>query len=166
MERPCTPKHDKILKVPDTEERARFFYHVDTRRDGETMDSICASHGIGTATGYRWRRDRAHYGDARRVRKRKAAEKSQKLGRPWRVSKEQVKSLLTDDCNPVRDAPLEVQKLQNDIPLCPRALRYNLSNREGAHVYKAAYTDKLLPANKRLRQHYSDLYYEEELRGF
>jgi hypothetical protein len=85
MERPCTPQQDEILKVPDTEERAHFFWHVDTRREGETMASICASHGIGTATGYRWRRDRARFGDGRRVRKRKAAAKGQKLGQPWRV---------------------------------------------------------------------------------
>ncbi|KAF2026781.1 hypothetical protein EK21DRAFT_92136 [Setomelanomma holmii] len=166
IQRPCTPEQDKILKVPDTEERAHFFWHVDTRRKGETMADICASHGIGTATGYCWRRERAYFGDWRRVRKQKAAEKGQKLGRPFRVSDEKLQSLLTDENNPVCNAPLEVQQQVNDISLCPRALRYNLSNRKDAHVYKAAYTDELLPANKRLRQHYSDLYYNEELRGF
>jgi hypothetical protein len=55
--------------------------------------------------------------------------------------------LLTDETNPVRDAPLQVQQQVNDISLCPRALRYNLSKREHTHVHKAAYTDELLPAN-------------------
>jgi hypothetical protein len=57
MDRPYTLEQIEILHVPGTEECAHFFWHVDTRRPGETMRSICDAHGIGVATGYRWRRE-------------------------------------------------------------------------------------------------------------
>jgi hypothetical protein len=166
MDSPRTPEQDNILLVPDTEERAHFFWHVDTRRPDETMASICAAHGIGTATGYRWRQERAQFGDGRRVRKRKAAQKGHKLGRPWRCSNEQLEQLLNDNDNAVRDAPLAVQQSENDIPLCPRALRYNLSNRMDAHVYTAAYTDEISNRNKREREYYGSAHLEEPVKGF
>jgi hypothetical protein len=74
--------------------------------------------------------------------------------------------LLNDDDNPVRDAPLEVQQRENAIPLCPRALRYNLSEREDAHVYVAAYSDEISASNKRERVHYGDIHKDETGRDF
>jgi hypothetical protein len=41
-----TPQRDSILRVPATEERAHFFWHVDNRRDGEAMQDVTDAHGI------------------------------------------------------------------------------------------------------------------------
>ncbi|KAH8727819.1 hypothetical protein GQ44DRAFT_71268 [Phaeosphaeriaceae sp. PMI808] len=166
MDSPKTPEQDDILLIPDTEERAHYFWHFDHRGPDETMADVSAAHGIDEATGRRWRQDRAQFGDARRVRKRKAAEKGHKHGRPWRVSEEQLQGLLNDKENPVRDAPIPIQQRENNIPLCPRALRYNLSNREDAYVYVAAYSDKVSNANKGHRVSYGATYKDEPLRGF
>ncbi|KAF2818568.1 hypothetical protein CC86DRAFT_433402, partial [Ophiobolus disseminans] len=87
-------------------------------------------------------------------------------GRPWRVPAERIKALLNDRENSVRDAPILVQQRENSIPLCPRALRYNLSNREDAHLYVAAYSDEISEANKRHRVSYSNTYKDRPIRGF
>jgi hypothetical protein len=166
MGSPHTPEQDHRLLVPDTEERAHFFWHVDTRRPGETMAAICAAHGIGTATGYRWRQERAQFSDGRRVRKRKAAAKHHKLGRPWRCPLGQIEQLCDDATNLVRDAPIEVQVRENNIPLADRSLRYNLAERVDAQVYAAAYSDDISDANKRHRVHYGGAYEDEPVFGF
>lgn len=163
---PYTPEQDEILTIPDTEERSHYFWHVDNRRDDETLEDVANAHGISRRTGQRWRQEREHFGDGRRVRKRKAEEKGQKLGKPFRVSADRLQALLTDSENPVRDAPIPVQRHENEIPLCPRALRYNLSNREDAHLYTAAYSDEISEANKRQRVMYGNDYKDEPIRGF
>jgi hypothetical protein len=70
-----TPQRDSILRVPATEERAHFFWHVDNRRDGEAMqdENRCARYT--QATAYRWIANQKRFGNGKRVRKRKAAEK-------------------------------------------------------------------------------------------
>src|SRR4051812_26816442 len=108
MESPYTPEQDASLKIPETEERAHYFWHVDTRRDGETLEDVAQQHGIVSRTGRRWRQERAYFGDERRVRKRKAAEKNHKLGRPFRVSIERLNALFSDETNLVREAPLDI----------------------------------------------------------
>ncbi|KAF2832614.1 hypothetical protein CC86DRAFT_91985 [Ophiobolus disseminans] len=166
MDSPKTPEQKEILKEPDTEERSHYFWHFDHRSPGESMAAVAAAHGIDEKTGRRWRQDRAQFGDARRVRKRKAAEKGHKLGRKFRVAEDQLEKLLHNDTNPVRDAPLEVQQRDNDMPLCPRALRYNLSNRLNAHIYVAAYSNKVSTTNKSLRVQYGHSYKDEDVKGF
>ncbi|KAF2030129.1 hypothetical protein EK21DRAFT_112237 [Setomelanomma holmii] len=63
-------------------------------------------------------------------------------------------------------ALIPIQQRKNKIPLCPRALRYNLSNREEAHLYVAAYSDEISDSNKRHGIHYGELYKDEPVRGF
>ncbi|KAF2825541.1 hypothetical protein CC86DRAFT_323979 [Ophiobolus disseminans] len=130
------------------------------------MEAVAAAHGIGRATGYRWRRDRAQFGDRRRVRKRKAEAQGRKLGRPFRVPSEQLQCLLNDEENPVQDAPIPVQQRINEIPLCPWALRYNLSNCEDAHMYVAAYSYGISASNKRLRVRYGHENKDREAYGY
>ncbi|KAF2820536.1 hypothetical protein CC86DRAFT_411837 [Ophiobolus disseminans] len=166
MDSPKTPEQDEILTVPDTEERAHYFWHFNHRGPSESMAAIAAAHGISARTGQRWRTERTKFDDARRVRKRKAAAKHYKLGRPWRVSSEKLELMLHDNSNPMRNAPLAVQQRVNDVPLCPRALRYNLSNRIDAHVYTAAYTDKLNDGNWRERTQYSGAHMHQPMLGF
>lgn len=166
MERPCTPKQDTILKVPDTEERSHYFWHFDHRRPDETMREIADAHGISERTGLRWRQERDRWGDGRRTRKRKAEDLGHKLGRPFRVPDSQLQALLEDNTNPVRDAPLSVQQRENEIPLAPRSLRYNLSNRENAHMYISAYSGEISTPNKRQRVRYGEEHEKEDLHGF
>ncbi|KAH8695722.1 hypothetical protein GQ44DRAFT_719439 [Phaeosphaeriaceae sp. PMI808] len=54
-ESPHTPEQDKILTVPDTEERSHYFWHVDNRRDDETLEDVANAYGISRRTGQRWR---------------------------------------------------------------------------------------------------------------
>ncbi|KAH8726911.1 hypothetical protein GQ44DRAFT_758452 [Phaeosphaeriaceae sp. PMI808] len=108
MSRPHTPIQEEKLKVPDTEERAHYFWHVDHRADGESLADVAAQHGIHPNTGRIWRKERSHFGNERRTRKRRAEENNYKLGRPWRVNKNDLEALLDDDTNPVRDKPYKV----------------------------------------------------------
>lgn len=165
-ESPKTPLQSHSLKVPDTEERAHYFWHVDHPHDGEQLQDIAAQHGISLSTGQRWRKEREKYGDAHRIRKRKAIEKNQKLGRPYTVTTERLQLLLSDDTNPVREEPLSIQARENDIPLRPRTLRYNLSTREDAHMFVAAYTREMLPANLEKRVEYGKEHLNKPLYGY
>ncbi|KAF2825118.1 hypothetical protein CC86DRAFT_407352 [Ophiobolus disseminans] len=162
-ESPHTPIQDEILTIPDTEEQSHYFWHYDHRRHDETLQEVADAHGISERTGLRWRQEREQFSNGRRTRKQKAQQKGHKLGRPYRVSQEQLQSLLTGKENPVRDAPIPVQKRVNNVPLCPRALRYNLSNCEDAHLYAAAYSDEISVANKRARVRYGNNYKEEPI---
>ena len=76
MERPSTPETREIIPVPDTEERAHYFWHVEHRRDGETLQQVADEHGIHRHTGRKWRKDKLKWGDEKRVRKRNAQEKN------------------------------------------------------------------------------------------
>lgn len=166
FKRPKTPAQDLVLKEPETPERAAYFYHFDHRRNDEKIDDIAAQHRIHPSTGERWRKEREHFRDERRVRKRKAEEEGHKLGRPWRVSNEKIKELLEDDTNPVREDPLRIQRQVNKVPLSTRALQYNLSNREDAHLFVAAYSDEIRPANKKIRVSYGEEHMHQPLFGF
>ncbi|KAF1944320.1 hypothetical protein EJ02DRAFT_510236 [Clathrospora elynae] len=161
-----TPEQDKILKVPDTEERAHYFWHVENRHDGERLADIAANHGIDPTTGLKWRKEKDHFGDRRRVRKRKAEENDHKLGRPFRVPLHQLEALLDNESNPVRQAPYEVQSARNNIPLAARSLQYNVAKRLDAHLYLAAYSDKLLEKNKKERVQYGNEHGDKPLYGF
>lgn len=127
---------------------------------------IAANHERDPTTGLRWRKERALFGDARRVRKRKAVEKEHKLGRPFRVPLAQLEALLDDHNNPVCEAPYAIQAAQNNIPLAPRYLQYNVSNWLDAHLYIAAYTDELSEKNKKLRVQYGKDHKDEPIYGF
>lgn len=166
MERPCTPKQDTILIVPDTEERLYYFWHFDHCHPDETMRKVADAHGISERTGLRWRQERDRWGDGRRTRKRKAEDLGHKLGRPFRVPDSQLQALLEDDTNPVQDAPLSVQQRENEIPLAPRSLWYNLSNREDAHMYISAYLGEISTPNKRQCVRYGEEHEKEDLHGF
>ena len=139
---------------------------MDTHRPNETLDDIVQQHGTGTGTGQRWRQERSLFGDERRVRKRKAAEENHKLGRPFRVPIERLQSLLSDESNPFRDAPLDVQAAVNQIPLAPRSLQPNLSRREEPHLYVAAYGEPIRKDNVTRRRQYGARYGKEPLGGF
>jgi transposase len=80
MGSPTTPVQDCSFKVPDTKERSAYFWHCDNRRNASAQE-VANAHGISKRTGKRWRRKRVHCQNYRRVRKRKAEEKDQKLGR-------------------------------------------------------------------------------------
>ncbi|KAF2820780.1 hypothetical protein CC86DRAFT_111884 [Ophiobolus disseminans] len=99
--RPCTPVQDEILTVPDTEERAHYFWHYDHRRNDETLQEIADAHGISRRMGQRWREEREQFDNGRCTRKQKAEEKGTKLGRPWRVPAERIKALLNGRENSV-----------------------------------------------------------------
>ncbi|KAF2626741.1 hypothetical protein BU25DRAFT_471753 [Macroventuria anomochaeta] len=124
---PQTPEKDDTLKCPDTKEGAHYFWNVDHRQKGETMEDVALQHGISARIGERWRHERNHFGDARRVRKDKAREKRTKLGRPFTVPLNKIQALIDDE-----KAPLNVQAQQISVNLQPRSLQYNLSNRENA----------------------------------
>lgn len=151
--------------MPDTEERAHYFWDVDNR--GKTpLKDIAERHGICPRTGRRWLKERSYFGDDRRIRKRKAKEKGHKLGRPSTVPIEELKSLLNDQTNPVRGAPLNIQAAVNGITLAPRSLQYNLSARKDAHLYVQAYTTEVSQANAKLRQSYGQSYKDKPISGF
>jgi hypothetical protein len=155
LERPRTPVQDTVLKEPDTEERSRFFEAIQHNNNVTPFRDICAQHGIGKSTGYRWMKEFKKYNDCRRVRKRKSQEKHTKLGHPWRVDESTLRALMDDATNPVRDKPLGVQIRTNNIPLTKRALEHNLRTRIHAGVYKQAYTKKEISLdNKYLRVGY------------
>ena len=155
MESPKTPEQDPILKEPCTEERAAYKWHVEHRRHDETLEDVAAAHGINRRTGQRWRKEFAHFGDCRRVRKKKAKEKGTKLGRKWTVALEKMKELVDDDKHHNCEAPLPVQAAQvGGIPLAPRTLQYNLSKRLHAHLYVAAVAEDISEQNKSKRVNY------------
>lgn len=72
------------------------------------------------------------------------------------MSDEHLQELLSDETNPVRDEPLSIQAKENNLPLAPRSLRYNLLNREDAYLYVAAYAKEPSPTNKRRRISYRE----------
>ena len=58
------------------------------------MEDVALEHGISAHTGERWRHEGNHFGDAQRVRKKKAREKGTKLGRPFTVPLKRFKPSL------------------------------------------------------------------------
>ncbi|KAF2629177.1 hypothetical protein BU25DRAFT_420570 [Macroventuria anomochaeta] len=112
------------------------------------MEDVAKAHGISTHTGERWRKEFAHFGNCRRVRKKKAKEKGTKLGRKWTTALEKMKQLVDKEDHD-REAPLPVQAAQvGGIHLAPRSLQYNLSKRLDAHLYVAATTESISTKNK------------------
>lgn len=41
----------RMSKIPDIRERAKYFYHVDSRDDGECLSNITAAHSNSTPLG-------------------------------------------------------------------------------------------------------------------
>jgi hypothetical protein len=166
MKRPYTLEQEKIERIPDTTHRSKYFFHIDHKRDGETNNSIAIEHGIDPSTGRRWRQEVCELGNERRVRKEKAEQNNQKLGRPFWVCQEKLQELL-DDPNIVRDKPLTVQAYVHDRPLKKRALEYNFSERFDAHMYLQAYTQEVRnKRSKRQRINYGEEHKDKPIFGF
>jgi hypothetical protein len=88
------------------------------------------------------------------------------LGRPWRVELEKLEALLSDETNPVREKPYRIQARVNGIPLASRSLQYNMVNRLDSQLFLAAYSDNILPANKKKREAYGQEHKDEPLFGY
>jgi CENP-B N-terminal DNA-binding domain len=151
--RETTPDNQIKRSEHNTVKKARFFNVFDSRDTNESVASISRDCGIPRSTARDWLADRASHGALANRRKRK---RSIKVGRPFKISKEQCTTLLDPKSNPVRDQPLEVQIEHHQLEVHPdtlnRALQRETNN---AKLYKQAYLQKKISQkNRRERVQY------------
>jgi hypothetical protein len=101
MESPTTLVRDRSLKVLYTKERSADFWHWENRRNASAQE-VANAHGTSRRTEERWRREREHFQDCRRVRKRKVEGKGHKLGRRFRVCEEKLFYVTTQARQEIR----------------------------------------------------------------
>lgn len=132
MESPHTPEPDAMLKEATTPERSACFWHVDNRGLDETMKSIAEAHGIRTSTGKRWKKQRRDFGTpgTHRIRKFNAHFKKNKLGRPYKISKETLNVMCSPSRNPHQFLLLGIQMGKYEVNIHPRTMECNLKTRK------------------------------------
>lgn len=155
FESPRTPERPTNNYPPLTVRRANYFYDVDNRRDGETLDAIALRHGIGRNTGINWRRERKEFGTpvaVHRMRKIKAVEKGQKLGRPFSIPQKTLDDMCTPAKNPERWKPLVLQRRYWEISVKLRSLQHSLKTRKKKAGMYVASRRKLLQKDNKIKR--------------
>ena len=168
IDRPRTPDQPHTRDEYDTPRRAAYLWHASHKRDDETWSQVAHHHQISSATGRRWRRAKLELGSPtaiRRTRKLRAEQHGTKLGRPPRISAE-VLSEMVSESNPVATQSLPDQAEHYNLEISKRSLRRNLSRREEARLYVAAYTGDLRENNILARLKYAKANCDRPLLGF
>lgn len=149
--RQTTPVGQIEGKEADTTKRTRFYDAFDTKVTGQSLRALCKHHHIGESTGRYWLRQRQILGSPAY---RHTRQLSTHLGQPLKVTDAQLRRLLDDKTNPVRDEPLSVQIAHHNLNISERQLQNRLRAFH-AQMYKAVYVrDELSQRVKDLRQAY------------
>ena len=121
--RPSTPLNEIGPGEANTRKRTHFFSVYNARTKGESQRAFCKRTGYSRATIQDWLNQRVQLGE---VAYRHTRQLSDKLGRPSRIQKKQVKKLLNSKINHVRDEPLQVQIVEFNLRISVRQLRRRL----------------------------------------
>ncbi|OAG38184.1 hypothetical protein AYO21_07644 [Fonsecaea monophora] len=137
----------------DTVKKTRFFEAWDARQPGQSLRSITQAHRIDKKTGSNWLQQRLEIGSPAYRRTRP---QSQILGRPSKIEKRQIQTLLSPSKNPYRNDPYEAQIAYFDLRVSARQLRRRLTQlTKNAQLYKAVYyKDELSKETEKTRVEY------------
>ena len=162
--RETTPDIRVIKTEFDTPKKTRFFDAYDHRKAGASVRSIAKEQHIGKTTAHTWLSQRATLGS---VAYRSTRKRSEKLGAPSKLCKEQCLQLVNPFRNPVRDQQHEAQIEFHHLNVSKRTLqRALLQHTNKARRYKQAYIKKKMSKNNlKSRQRYGQLHQDDTIEG-
>jgi len=102
--RACTPPSNLDSGEHNTIKKTRLFYAFDHRGANEKLPQVARAQRVPVQTARDWIKQRDIIGSPAYRRTRRI---SKKLGRPSKISKSTIQSLLSDEQNPVRDQPCD-----------------------------------------------------------
>ena len=146
MERPNTPDRPIRRQEATTRKRTRFFTLYDMRGPTNTVVDLAKQEGISRQTAYNWLKQRSKNGDLAFRRPGK-----QRIGRPLKLSDEQLDFLIEQELNPMISRKLDHQAAWHELDVTGRTLRDNLRKRTGAGRYCQRLVANLEPSQMQTR---------------
>ncbi len=145
---PATPKKPRTSRREhETLKKAQLLGAVARNKD-KTLKDIYDKEKIPERTARRWRKTQRELGNSA---VRRARKQSTRLGRPFKLSDEQLDQLLAIK-NPVRGEHYECQIKEFKLRVCPRTLQRAFKNRRrNAKLYKRAKVTAIRKENKQKR---------------
>jgi hypothetical protein len=149
--RPQTPSNRSLHKGDyDTVRRVRFYEECDRASPSRSRSSLALDFAPSRRTGLRWLKERDQLGD---IAMRSLRKRSNRLGRPSKVTVDVCKMLVSPSRNPVRDQHYDAQIEYHKLPVKSRALRRQIKKHtNNAQRYKQSYVKKKLSATTRRKR--------------
>jgi transposase len=149
-----------------TPKKTAFFELWHEEKEGKSLRQVAKLAGVPEATARTWIKCRYDYGTP--IASQRKRKWSESLGRPEKVTKEDVQLLLSPSRNPVRNQPMVAQAKYHQIEASERTLqRQTKRYSNDAKLYKQAYVDKVLSdSNHSARWDYGQVYGDKTIDNF
>lgn len=162
--RETTPVNQIEPHEADTIKKTRFYRLFDQKPTNQGLRAFSRLHHFAESTTRRWIHQRSILGTPAYRRTRTL---STRLGPPLRATEAQIRMLLDDQTNPVRDEPLSVQISHHSLNIKERQLQNRLITIDKSRLYKAAFVkDDLTDRVKALRVSYAQKHLPDTIESY